>query len=101
MAKLVARLLATAALWVRFQTYLKKYEMGDISKRVANTLYPAKKYTKKYIYSNEQSTVASDGFLIVTIRIQDLSIFGQISDDKGETFIHFAYLERTQSEVFL
>ncbi len=32
-AKLVARLLATGALWVRIQTSLKKYKMGDISKR--------------------------------------------------------------------
>jgi hypothetical protein len=38
-AKLVARLLATAALWVRLQTSLKNtYKMGGISKGVANTL---------------------------------------------------------------
>ncbi len=37
-AKLVARLLVTATLWVRIQTSLKKYKMGDISKKVANTL---------------------------------------------------------------
>ncbi len=38
-AKLVARLLATAALWVRIQTSLKnRYKMGDISKGVAKTL---------------------------------------------------------------
>jgi hypothetical protein len=37
-AKLVARLLAVAALWVRIQTSPKKYKMGDISKGVANTL---------------------------------------------------------------
>ncbi len=38
MGKLVARLLATAAPWVRIQTYLKKYKMGEKSKEVANTL---------------------------------------------------------------
>jgi hypothetical protein len=40
--KLVAHLLAAAALWVRIQTSLKKYKMGNISKGVANTLKPAK-----------------------------------------------------------
>jgi hypothetical protein len=39
-AKLVARLLATAALWVRFQTSLKNTK-GDLRKGVANTLVPA------------------------------------------------------------
>jgi hypothetical protein len=37
-AKSVARQLATAALWVRIQTSLKKSKMGDISKGVADTL---------------------------------------------------------------
>jgi hypothetical protein len=39
-AKLVARLLGTAALWVRIQTYtyLKIYKKGDVSKGVPNTL---------------------------------------------------------------
>jgi hypothetical protein len=37
-AKLVARRLATAYLWVRIQTYLKKYKMDDISKGAASTL---------------------------------------------------------------
>jgi hypothetical protein len=37
-AKFVAHLLAMAALWVRIQTSPKKYEMGDISKEVANSL---------------------------------------------------------------
>jgi hypothetical protein len=43
-AELAARLLATAALWVRIKTSVKntKYKMGDISKVVANTLWPAK-----------------------------------------------------------
>ncbi len=49
-ARLVAHLLDTAALWVRIQTISKKYKMGDINKGVANTLLPAKKYTKiKYL----------------------------------------------------
>jgi hypothetical protein len=47
-AKLVARLLATAAFWVRIQTS-QKYKMGDISKGVATKLSPAKKIaTTKY-----------------------------------------------------
>jgi hypothetical protein len=37
-AKLVARLLATAAYWVRIQTSLKNTKMGDISKGVNITL---------------------------------------------------------------
>jgi hypothetical protein len=37
-AKLVAHLLAAAALWVRIQTYPKIKKMGNISKEVANTL---------------------------------------------------------------
>jgi hypothetical protein len=40
---LVPRLLASSALWVRIQTFLKKYKMGDISKGVANTLASKKK----------------------------------------------------------
>jgi hypothetical protein len=40
--------LATAALWVRIQTSLEKYKIGDISKGVANTLWP----TKKNIFKN-------------------------------------------------
>ncbi len=43
-AKLVARLLATAALPVRIHSDIsQKYKMGDISKGVGNTLKPAKK----------------------------------------------------------
>jgi hypothetical protein len=37
-AKLIARLLATAALWVQIQTSLKNAKMGDISKVLANRL---------------------------------------------------------------
>jgi|688.fasta_scaffold274881_1 hypothetical protein len=37
-AKLVARLRVTAALWVRIQTSPKNTKMGDISKGVGNTL---------------------------------------------------------------
>ncbi len=36
-AKLVAHLLATAALWVRIQTISQKYKIDDISKGMANT----------------------------------------------------------------
>ncbi len=38
-AKLVARLPATAALWVRIQTFSQKYRMGDISKEWPTHLY--------------------------------------------------------------
>ncbi len=47
MAKLVARLPATAALWVRIQTSLKNEKMGDISKRVANTTLACQNIYKK------------------------------------------------------
>ncbi len=44
----IAHLLATAALWVRIQTSIKKNtKLGDISKGVANTLSAAKKYLEK------------------------------------------------------
>jgi hypothetical protein len=44
---MVARLLATAALSLGSNPDIcQKYKMGDISKGVANTFYPAKKYTK-------------------------------------------------------
>jgi hypothetical protein len=49
-AKLVARLLATAAHWVRIQTSLKVSNAGDISKGKANTLYPAKIQKKTIIF---------------------------------------------------
>ncbi len=49
MAKLVAHLLATAALWVPIQTSLK-IQKGDISKGVANTLKPAKKILQKKLW---------------------------------------------------
>jgi hypothetical protein len=51
-AKLLARLLATVAHWVRIQKFLKIYKMGDISKGVVNTLLLAKQYTKKYTHTD-------------------------------------------------
>jgi hypothetical protein len=53
-AKLVARLLATQALWVRIQTDIsQKKKMGDISEGVATTKYKknikATKYTEESI----------------------------------------------------
>jgi hypothetical protein len=48
-AKLVARLLATASL---DPDTSQKYKMDDENKGVANTLEPAKKYTKKEYMSN-------------------------------------------------
>jgi hypothetical protein len=50
-AKLVAHLLDTAALWVR--RHLSKYDMGDIIKEVANTLEPAKKIYKKMFFRSD------------------------------------------------
>jgi hypothetical protein len=38
-SKVVARLLAMAALWVQIETSIKKYKMGDISKRVAKKTF--------------------------------------------------------------
>jgi hypothetical protein len=54
MAKLVARLLAMAAFWVRNhaeQTYLKNYKMGDICRQMEwpTDSSPPKNYTKKNI----------------------------------------------------
>jgi hypothetical protein len=47
-AKLVARLLVTAALWVRIQTSLKKYKMGEKRHRSGqHTLARQKKIIKK------------------------------------------------------
>jgi hypothetical protein len=47
-AKLVARLLATAALPLGSNPDIsQEYKMGDISQGVANTLYPAKKNIQK------------------------------------------------------
>jgi hypothetical protein len=58
-ARLVARLLATTALWIRIQTSLK-IKMCDISKGVANThSSPPKKYTEDYfkkIFSHSVGT---------------------------------------------
>ncbi len=47
MAKLVAGMLATAALRVRIKTSLKNTKIGGICKGVANTHQPAKKNTRK------------------------------------------------------
>ncbi len=65
MTKSVARLPATAALWVRIQTSIKKYKKGDISKGVANTLKPNKKYISEIldISNNEEQ-----GNLLLTLR---------------------------------
>jgi hypothetical protein len=41
--KVVAGLLATAALWVRHPDISQKYNIGNISKEVACTFQPAKK----------------------------------------------------------
>jgi hypothetical protein len=46
-AKLVAGLLATAALWVRIQTSLKNTKMSNTSEGVRNALKPAKKNMQK------------------------------------------------------
>jgi hypothetical protein len=52
-AKLVAHLLATAALWVRIYRHLqRRTKMGDISKGVANTLHPIKKLYKKLLLND-------------------------------------------------
>jgi hypothetical protein len=45
MAKLIAYLLLGQL--SGFESRSQKYKMGDISEGVANTLQPAKKYTKK------------------------------------------------------
>ncbi len=51
MAKLVARLLTMAALWIGLDSnpdrHLTKKQMGDISKEVGNTLQPAKSIQKR------------------------------------------------------
>jgi hypothetical protein len=48
-AKLIERLLATAAVWVRIKTSLKNmYNMADISKGVPNTPKPAKNIQKTF-----------------------------------------------------
>ncbi len=53
MVKLVARLLDTAALWVRTQTSLKSTKWTIYAKGVANTLLPAKKIIQKRIFTNK------------------------------------------------
>jgi hypothetical protein len=67
MAKLVAHMLARAALWVQIYADIsQKYEMGDISKGVANTLKPAIKYTKKNFRRNlPRRKVPLNGTLIL------------------------------------
>ncbi len=47
MATFLARPLATAALWVRIQTFLKIHKWGDISGQ--HTVARPKKFTKKDI----------------------------------------------------
>jgi hypothetical protein len=50
-----------SSLWVRIKTSLTKYKMGDISKGVANTLYPSKKInkTKKFEGKNYLNKLVS------------------------------------------
>jgi hypothetical protein len=55
-SKLVAHLLATAALRVRIQIS-QKYKMGDISKRVTKTLSPAKKICKEKVARGKNRAV--------------------------------------------
>jgi hypothetical protein len=53
MAKMVARLPATAAFWIRIQTSLKNiYKLGDINKEVANLLY-SRQTSDKDIHKKE------------------------------------------------
>jgi hypothetical protein len=77
-AKLVARLLATAALWVRSQTSPQKTQMGDISKGVTNTLWYAKKYTKTKKYSQLTAEICSKIFFskIHTTNLKDFRCLG-------------------------
>ncbi len=46
-AKFVAHLFATAALWVLIQTSIKKYKMGGKGKEWQTHSRPPKKYLKK------------------------------------------------------
>ncbi len=47
LAKLVARLLATATLWVRIQTSLKKYKNGRQKPRSGQHILANRKHIKK------------------------------------------------------
>jgi hypothetical protein len=66
--KLSARLLATAALWVRIQTSLKNTKMGDITKGVTNTHNIKKQVnTPQYVCSTIKYIPTydnADGYLV-------------------------------------
>jgi hypothetical protein len=51
-AKLVSRLLATSALWLRIQKFLQKYKKGDISKGVTNASLARKKNCLSALFVN-------------------------------------------------
>jgi hypothetical protein len=55
MAKLVARLLATAVLRVRIQTSLKKHKMGDIKQRSGQHTLESQKRCQKEENFNKQN----------------------------------------------
>jgi hypothetical protein len=50
MGRLVARLIATAALWVRIKTSLKNNKMGDASKRSGQQILTRQKNIQKAIF---------------------------------------------------
>jgi hypothetical protein len=90
-AKLVAHLLATAALCVRIQTSLKNAKMGDISKRVASTHQPAKKLYKKNLHNFAVSGSAFNSF-----RDRNLTFL----KDKSQQIFIFFFLNNLSPQNF-
>ncbi len=87
MTKLVGRLLATVALLVRFQTS-QKYKMGELSKEDANTLKPAKTYTKKNSYMGSRFSVEDNVHAAaLPVRVLQICKIPQKSTKKDIVFL--------------
>ncbi len=67
MGKFVARLLATAALWVKIQTCLKKW--AKKAKKWPTHSSPPKKYTKNYGHSTAVRPPGEEFSLKLIVRV--------------------------------
>jgi hypothetical protein len=83
-AKFLARLFATVAIWVRIQTSLKIQKNGDISKEMANTPARTQKIYKKE-YRKKQFFVSGSGFnqVIGSVSRSGFGIWIRIQEGKN------------------
>jgi hypothetical protein len=75
MANLVARLLASAALWVRIQTSLKNTKWATKAKEWPTHSSPPKKYTKTTFFPSQQVWIDTEKKILSIFNFKTKEIF--------------------------